>query len=97
MRDMRAVPTRISDALHGGASLDNTAGRRGPRPGKSPGTLECRNANWKARPMLCVASLQRLGRYAGQRIHGPNSSSTDNVTPAGMVGSAHGKVGARAL
>ena len=74
MRDICAVPTWVSDALHGGASLDNTAGRRGPRPGKSPEPLERRNANWKARPKLCAASLQRLGRYAGQRIHGPNSS-----------------------
>ena len=34
MRDIPAVPTRMSDALHGGALLDSTAGRSGRRTGK---------------------------------------------------------------
>ena len=34
MRDIHAVPTRISDALHGGASRDSPAGRSGRSTGK---------------------------------------------------------------
>jgi hypothetical protein len=72
MRDICAVPTTISDALHDDASLDSTAARGGRRTGKSPEPLDCQNASRKARPMLHAALLQRLGRYAGQCIHGPN-------------------------
>ncbi len=36
MRDIPVVPIRISDALHGGASLDSTAGRSGQRTGSKP-------------------------------------------------------------
>ena len=81
MRDIPAVPTRISDALYGGALRDSIAGRRGRRNGKSPELLDCRNANRKARPMLRAASPQRLGRYAGQCIHGPNSSGRHTRAP----------------
>jgi len=38
MRDICAVPTWVSDALHGGASLDNTAGRRGAKTWQVAGT-----------------------------------------------------------
>jgi len=99
MRDTPAVPARISDALHDSATLDSTSGRSGRRPGKSPEPLDGRHATWKARPMLHVASLQRLGPDAGQCIHGPNSSWADQsestttmTTKGGIVGRGGGLV-----
>jgi hypothetical protein len=74
MRDIRATPTAISDALHGGASLDNTAGRSLGITGKSPERLDCGEREVERATMLHLNSLQPSERYAGQRIHGPNSS-----------------------
>jgi hypothetical protein len=76
MRDIPAIPTRISDALHGGASLDSTAGRSGQRTGKSPESLDCPGREPESATDATRRLAARVGRYAGQCIHGPNSSWT---------------------
>ena len=81
MRDIPAVPTGISAVLHDSASLHSTAGKILRRPGKYPDALDRRIVNWNARPVLHGASLQGSARYAGQRIHGPTSSSTNQLGP----------------
>jgi hypothetical protein len=77
MRDIRAVPTRISNALHGAVSLDSTAGRSAQRTRNLAERRDHWGANDDARPVLHSAPLQRSGRYAGKHIHGPNSSYTE--------------------
>jgi hypothetical protein len=74
MRDIRGIPTRISDVLYGGVSLDSAAKRATQRAGNLAERRGRRGANDAARPMLHGAQLQHLECYAGRHIHGPNSS-----------------------
>jgi hypothetical protein len=52
MRDIPAIPTRISAVLHGDASLHSTAAHSERRAGKSVDRLDYCEANWKPRPVL---------------------------------------------